>query len=242
MSKANSYIISLDFDGVLAQGFHLKVKYAKKWFGLDLEADQTKEIGFNELVRKKGLNLNYDRDLTTKLNAEHILEFLIAPNLIETLTKMYGEGCRFVIVTSRSDRFLYAAKLFVENNFGGLIDYIHNTNRGSKNYLTTKLKARLHIDDDLKKIIQLVDTPLDLFYFRQIENKYQDIQSELKNRIYEFSDWREFYRQWSFLKLVQQAIAKKYNLPNNMYHCYEILKIQHALNHKQRERLVEQQL
>ncbi|MBD3303615.1 hypothetical protein GF343_00565 [Candidatus Woesearchaeota archaeon] len=42
---AKTVITSIDFDGVLAQGVNAKIKYAKKWFGVDLALEQTKNKG-----------------------------------------------------------------------------------------------------------------------------------------------------------------------------------------------------
>ena len=36
------FVVSFDFDGVLAHGCKVKIKYAKEWFNVDLSLDQTK--------------------------------------------------------------------------------------------------------------------------------------------------------------------------------------------------------
>ncbi len=47
---AKNINIGLDFDGVLAHGINAKIRYAKKWFGVNLKYSQTKKSGFNNLA------------------------------------------------------------------------------------------------------------------------------------------------------------------------------------------------
>jgi len=67
------FIVSLDFDGVLAQGLKVKIKYAKEWFGVNLALHQTKKENFEALMAQLGKKVNY-RDLMDPLNEKRIME------------------------------------------------------------------------------------------------------------------------------------------------------------------------
>ncbi len=91
------FIVSLDFDGVLAHGLNAKLKYAKEWFGVDLALDQTKDAGFNALMKRLGRDLNY-RSLMDPLNEQHIMEFEIPRDCIKILSSLYAENCRLSLL------------------------------------------------------------------------------------------------------------------------------------------------
>ncbi len=107
------FIVSLDFDGVLAQGLKAKINYAKQWFGVDLGIDQTKESGFNELMKRLGKNITY-RSLMDPLNEQHIMEYEVPDDCIETLMRLYSQKCRFVVITSRNNHDYPFAVQFIE--------------------------------------------------------------------------------------------------------------------------------
>ncbi len=184
---AENFIASLDFDGVLAHGLNVKRKYAKEWFGVDLELDQTKEKGFDALMKKLGKPCNY-RALMDPVNEQHIMEYEIPPDCIPVLTKLYGEGCRFVVITSRNDHdYPYAAQ-FIKTKFNGLIKYVHNTRSDQKGEFIGRLKPRIHVDDDLSKLVLLEGYPLKRVYYRQPENKGQETNDK---RIVQVSTFEE---------------------------------------------------
>ena len=75
------HIVSLDFDGVLAHGVEVKIRYAKKWFGLDLALHETKKDGFEAKVKQLGMDISY-RDLMDPLNEAR--RVLLVPSNIPT--------------------------------------------------------------------------------------------------------------------------------------------------------------
>ncbi|MGM5481012.1 MAG: 5' nucleotidase, NT5C type [Nanobdellota archaeon] len=212
---AKNIIISLDFDGVLAHGLNAKKKYAKKWFGLSLSLSQTKKDAFEDFARKEGLNINY-RSLMDPLNEKHIMEYEVPENCIPILKKLHSQGFRFVIITSRNDHDYPYAKKFVKKRFGKLIRHIHNTRNKPKTEFIKKLKPRIHIDDDLKKLHHISGECLDLCYYRQPENYHEDLIDDA-GRITEIRSWREFYDFCHHQKLLYEAICWKYNLKNNVF-------------------------
>jgi len=164
------FIISLDFDGVLAQGFDVKKKYAKKWFGVEITPDSSKKEGFNTLMKTLSKNINY-RDLMDPLNELHIMEYTLPQGCVEVLNRLFTQNCRFVVITSRNEHdYPYAVK-FIKKNLDGLIKYIHNTKNEPKNRLIERIRPRVHVDDDLTKLEEIRQFPVELIYFRQIENQ-----------------------------------------------------------------------
>ncbi len=212
---AKYIIISLDFDGVLAHGLNAKLKYAKKWFNLDLSLSQTKKEGFEKLVKKLGKQLNY-RSLMDPLNEEHIMEYELPLGCLQILEKLYSEGFRFVIITARNNHDSPYAVEFVKHKLGHLIKNIHNTRNESKNKFVKLLKPRVHIDDTLENLIELQNENVHLGYYRQPENEHINFKSN--ERIQEINSWNEFYVFCQKIKLLHEAICWKYDLENNYHH------------------------
>lgn len=233
---AKNIIISLDFDGVLAHGLRAKIKYAKEWFGMSLSLHQTKKQGFEELAKHLHKDINY-RSLMDRLNEEHIMEYEIPHGCMDVLKKLYHEGFRFVIITSRNDHdYPYAVK-FVKHKFGGLIKYIHNTRNKPKDEFVRKLMPRVHMDDDLKKLVELSKEPLSLFYYRQPENNHTNLPLGT-HRIKEVRSWDEFYTYCHELRITHEAICWKYDLKNDFRHNTQIVRLISSLSAQQLHRIV----
>ena len=214
---ANNIIISLDFDGVLAYGLNLKLKYAKEWLGMKLSLGQTKKEAFNALVKRLGKNIDYNKDLMDKINEEHIMEYEIPEGCLDVLKALYSQGFRFVIITSRSDDDYKHAKKFVEFNFKGLIEYAHHTKDNSKSDFVKRVMPRIHVDDDLHKLLDLSDLPIELVYYRQPENVGKDLNYSQKEQIYEITKWTQFYDINIELREIHEAICWKENIINSFY-------------------------
>jgi hypothetical protein len=226
------FIVSLDFDGVLAHGLNLKLKYAKEWFGVDLNLNQTKEKGFNELMIKLGKPFNY-RSLMDKLNEDHIMEFESPFDCKKALDNLFNKNFRFVIITSRNNHDYPYAVAYVEKNFGKLIEYIHNTKNEPKDKFAKRIKPRIHVDDDLSKLIQLLDCPVELIYFRQPENNGIEIPKNLKNRIWEVSSFSEIEAIAQYIKKIHSNICEKYNIENNWRNIAKIFELYHKLKNSE---------
>ncbi len=219
---AKNLIVSLDFDGVIAHGLNVKLKYAKEWFGVDLELHQTKKDGFDKLMQKIGkLDINY-RSLMDPLNEDHIMEYEIPPHCKETLHNLHKEGFRFVVITSRNDHDFPYAKKFIRHKFEHIIKYLHNTRNKSKDHFVHKLKPRIHIDDDLKKLESIKHLPVHLIYYRQPENKHQNRSLFDNSRIFEINNWKQFYDIVIHIKKVHEAICWKYDTKNKFSHVGKI--------------------
>ena len=178
------FIVGLDFDGVLAHGLNVKKKYAKEWFGLELSLAETKAPGFNALMQEKGLPHNY-RSLMDPVNERHILEYEMPPDCLPVLNALHRKNCRFVVISDRSDHDAIYARKFLEARCAGLIRYFHHTRYTPKDELISRLRVRLHVDDDISKLLPLTGLPAELAYYRQPENVGQEIPEALKSRILE---------------------------------------------------------
>ena len=205
---AKNIIISIDFDGVLAHGLNVKLKYAKKWFGVDLSLEQTKEAGFNALMQKLGKPHNY-RDLMDPVNERHIMEYEIPKYCIPILKTLYSKEFRFVIITSRNEHDYPYAIAFVEKKFENLIKNIHNTRNEPKTKFVERLKPRIHVDDDIKKLKRLEDCLIELVYYRQPENFHQNLSPADRSRIHEAKNWEEVGVLTEQIKEIHEAICWK---------------------------------
>jgi len=191
---AENFVTSLDFDGVLAHGLALKRKYAKEWFGIDLELEQTKAPGFDALMKKLGKPHNY-RSLMDPINEQHIMEYEIPPDCIPVLEKLHGEGFRFVVTTYRSAHDFPYAVQFVKAKFGRLIDGTHNSSTPHKGEIMKRVKPRIHVDDDLSKLVLLDGYPLERAYYRQPENKGQETDDKKIVQVSSFEEIGDLVRR-----------------------------------------------
>ncbi|HLC73105.1 MAG TPA: hypothetical protein VJH20_00540 [Candidatus Nanoarchaeia archaeon] len=247
---ADYVIIGIDFDGVLAQGYKTKIKYAKKLFNLDLNINQTKRTGFNNLIKSMGrTDITYD-DLIKEIMGKYTLEYEVPKYCKEVLTKLFLENFRFAVITSRTNEEYPYAKAFIKDNYGKLISNIHNEsshpnllNRWrikfrKKYYFVKKLKPRIYIDDDIKKLKALENYPVELFYCRQPENLDKNLGTIDKIRINEFSDWKNFYDIAIQLKELHEAICWKYNIINKFANAIELYNQVHGMTNRQKQNLI----
>jgi hypothetical protein len=229
----------LDFDGVLAHGLKAKIKYAKEWFGVDLSFDQTKEAGFNALMKRLGKNANY-RSLMDPLNEQHLLEYEVPDDCIEALMRLYSQKCRFAVITSRNDHDYQYAVQFIQKKFGDLIQYIHNTRNEPKGLFAKRLKVRVHVDDDLSKLMELAELPIELIYYRQPENEGIDIPAALSVRINEAFSFDEIEVIIARMQTLHKAICKKEKIDNNWTNAWQIYTVLHSLSEKEKKELLRQ--
>lgn len=140
--------------------------------------------------------------------------------------------CYFVVITSRNDHDYPYAKLFIKHKFGHLIKYIHNTRNEPKSKFVQKIRPRIHLDDDLKKLLELSSEPITLCYYRQAENTHQNLPFG-NSRIKEIRFWEEFYLECHKLKQLHEAVCWKYGLENDYRHNTQIVRLlQHMHKHE----------
>jgi len=232
--KASNLLISLDFDGVLAQGRKLKLKYAKEWYGINLQPHQTKKDGFNKLKLKE----DYDQFIT-KIILEHNDEYEIPKDCVKILTKLKKEGFKFVITTPRINLYFAPAKKFIKTHFDKLIKKIYNTKDQPKDFIIKKIKPRIHIDDDLHKLEAIKNNPIDLIYYRQPENHHIDPKI---NNLHQINNWNSFYKHCHHLKFLHEAICNEYKIKNNHKNLHLIYDKLNNLTKKEQETIKKEYL
>ncbi len=211
---AENIIVTLDFDGCIAIGDFLKIKYSKILYNVNINQEQCSKEKY-PLGQKKYLEL---MDIVA---SDYILEYKIDPQCKQILISLYNQGFRFAIVTSREKQLLEACKKFVK--YHGLpISYIYGAGkRGmnyiSKDFLIKKLKSRAMIDDTLYKLAELKYSPVQLFFLIRpwSEHELKTINLELNKRINIIKDWREFYQGLIFMKELHEAICYYQNWKND---------------------------
>ena len=206
------FLISLDFDGVLGLGVEVKRKYAKLWYGLNLTLEQTKKSTFDAHVKKLGMHISY-AEFMNKLQ-DNIMEYEILPYCKDVLKRLHDRGFRFIIVTSRTAYHYPFAKKFVEAHYGDLINSIHNTHEEPKDEFMRKLKPRIHLDDDLHKLIEIQDEPVSLAYFRQPENAHKP---NSQTYVAEILSWPEFEDYALYIHRLHEAICWKHSIDNTWH-------------------------
>lgn len=239
---AQNIIVTLDFDGCIAIGDHVKIKYAKILHGINIRPDQcSKEyypypypdqhlMGLTKEQREKlpdeeqkKVEENAEKylELVEVASGDKILEHNLDPQCKQVLNSLYNQGFRFAIVTSRKDKLFEACKKFVR--YHGLpIYYFHSTGKKGIDYLSKdrfvkRLKSRAMIDDTLYKLGQLVGAPAQLFFLVRpwSERELSNLTSELRKRITIIKDWREFYQNLIIMKELHEAICYYQGWENN---------------------------
>src|SRR3989338_10491535 len=155
---AKNIIVALDFDGCIAFGAAVKIKYAKILHHVDITLEQTQSSTYplgKEAYRKLA-------DVTGAVPC--IYEFELAPHVKEVLLTLYREGFRFAVITSRPNYQFEDCKRCCAH-YGLPIKYFNNMNdQGdsiSKAGFCERLHARAIIDDTYKKLAMFENVPLE---------------------------------------------------------------------------------
>jgi len=202
---AQNIIVTLDFDGCIAIGDKTKVRCAKLYHNIDIHPNQITK-GTYPLGPAKY------KELMAKVTIEHINEYELDPQCKEVLNYLFVQGFRFAVVTSRSGPELEAAKAF--SKYHKLpIKYFHATNNNPKDIICKKLCSRAMIDDTFSKLVELLDTPLTLFFLKRIWNENELFNAS--NNIVSISSWNEFAQRLIELRELHEAVCYYNNWKNN---------------------------
>ncbi|MBN2458950.1 hypothetical protein JXB28_01585 [Candidatus Woesearchaeota archaeon] len=204
-------IVVLDFDGTIALGERAKIKYSKEFFALKVD---------NRHITRDTYPLGREKyeQLMKYVTTQGIMEFDLERGVGRFLRKLYSEGFRFAIVTSRHDtpeRPELSACIRYCRHHGLPIDYFHNTNDLPKNVICDRLHARAIIDDTLKKLLELRGTSLELFFLTQTWNSHEHSQAYRTPEIKVVRSWKEFYKGMVKLKERHEFIARKLGISNS---------------------------
>jgi len=220
---AKNIIISLDFDGVIGHGIEVKKKYAKEWFGVELELHQTKKEGFEDLMKSLGKKETNYRSLMDRIAEEHTSEYKMLEGTRTVLKSLYRQGFRFDIITSRNNHDYPYAKQFVKEKLGYLIKNTHNTRNEPKDEFVKKIRPRIHMDDDITKLTELEMEATNKLYFRQPENKHINFSEFSNYNFKEINKWDEFHEYCIEMKEQHEAICWKYDIENKWNNTERIL-------------------
>ena len=190
MNITENQIITIDFDGCIAIGNHLKIKYAKEIHNININLYQCTRENY-PLGPEKYL------ELMDIVGTDYILEYNLDPQCKQVLNSLFKKGFRFAIVTSREKQLLKACKKFVKYHQLP-ISHVYGTGKKSnafvpKDVFINKLKPLAMLDDTLYKLIQLKDTKVQLFFLKRPWSEYELNETDSKiNKIKIINDWKEF--------------------------------------------------
>ena len=177
-------IIGLDFDGVIADTFPIKARFAKELFGIILDPTYSKEW---HMIEKGLLTKEQYRTLATHAcQTEAGLTMPPIEGALATLHKLEKSGHTLKIITSRNEEEARIAQLWCKQHDLA----IPMTSVG---YGASKADALLgvtcYIDDDYEKLIPLTETAAKLFLFTAPHNRTTDIDPAITRA----HSWTEFY-------------------------------------------------
>lgn len=235
---ARNIIVGMDFDGTVSYSFHVRVAYARKYYGINLPISRVvrdtwpKEFGMDRYER---MAVAVDNDIT---------EHQLAPGCMGVLSRLHAQGFRFAVVSKRTglrlaniktgavfakdklnDQFVKvgssspgAAPAWFIRHHGLPIDYFHSTDHYSelKRELCGKLHARAFIDDDLKVLESLRGTFVMPFFIRQPWNVHQPTPPA-SSGIMTVNNWLDFGKWLLHIKELHEAICY-FNRWENVYY------------------------
>ena len=208
---ADTIIVALDFDGCVASSEKAKIFHTKRMYGVEVGSSQITKDTYPLGPEKYG-------EMMDNILIDGIMEFELGTRVKDILNKMYEEGFRFQIVTSRYGTKerpeIDACVYFCEFHELPIEEY-YSTGEMPKKDICKEINARAMIDDTLSKLLELVDTPIQLFYIKQPWNAHEKIMKRNKEAIIKVQSWVEFYAQMRSLKTQHEAICKHLNISNN---------------------------
>lgn len=195
---ARDIVVVLDFDGCIAIGEHVKIKYARMYHKIDIgpKTCMTETYPLGSVMYKQ---------LMEKV-MEHTDEYTLDPHCKDVLGRLVQKGFLFIIVSSRNEKALESCKAFVKKQHVPILA-CYGTDDKSKKNLCTKLHARAIFDDCLKKLLDLQDSPLKLFFLEREWNTHERVSKEVQKKITPLSDWRSFELEMEKMKVQHEAIC-----------------------------------
>lgn len=174
--------IGLDFDGVIANSHPLKVIIAKKRFGVNILPEHFRR----ELVIERGLltREQYRAVGVEAMDGSHLL-----PPVHESLMYLpvlLREKHSIRIITSRTEKMLDIAKNWLAEE--KIILPIQGTGYGLSKITACK-GLDLYVDDDLEKLLSLIDKVKHLLFFSWPWNAHEKEPKGIER----VSSWWEIY-------------------------------------------------
>ncbi len=196
---AREIVVVLDFDGCIAIGEHVKIKYARMYHKIDIgpKTCMSETYPLGSVMYKQ---------LMKKVMVENTDEYTLDPHCKEVLNALVQEHFVFIIVSSRDEKALESCRTFVKKQQLP-IRACYGTDDKSKDNICRKVKARALFDDGLKKLLELQDSPLQLYFLEREWNTHEKVSKEVQKRIIPLSDWRAFGLEMRKMKQQHEAIC-----------------------------------
>ncbi|MDP3728000.1 MAG: hypothetical protein Q8R18_00960 [bacterium] len=185
--------IALDFDGCVALGDTVKMKYAKMLHGIDITPSQTLKQTY-PLGEKKYV------EVVQHINIDYIMEYELDQTCIPALETLRKKGFRFVILSSRTKEEIEAVKKFVVYHKLP-IEELHATLLEPKRQICLDIGAKALVEDCLYKLEPLEHDPLELFFFRRPWNMHEKMKKGSK--VKEIFHWKEFAQAMENLSVIK---------------------------------------
>lgn len=235
---AQRICIALDFDGCIAIGEPVKIKYARLYHKIEIDPKSCMKATYP-------LGPIMYKQLMSRVMAEHTDEYILDPHCKEVLDSLSKQGFEFMVITFRDSKSVKACKEFLQK-YNLPIKQVYGTNDQSKRKYCQKKYVRAMIDDTLEKLMDLTDLPLQLFFLKRDWNTHEKFTPEIEKQVTPLSSWKDFEERVKNMKAMHEAICKYKNIINSDIHLAEIHEIikrdpflaQRALQEYKRERLL----
>lgn len=211
---ARTIPVALDFDGCIALGEHVKIKYARLYHKIDISPRQCMKETYP-------LGSVMYKQLMDRVMEESTDEYTLDPHCKEVLEQLAHEGFTFSLVSSRYGKTLETCKAFIKKNKLPITQF-YGTHDMPKNEICKRISARAMIDDTLQKLLDITENPMQLYFLRREWNTHEQLTKELNKRIYELSDWKGFAFKLREMKQMHEAICYYKGWINSDSHLSEI--------------------
>ncbi|MSR85852.1 hypothetical protein EXS74_00485 [Candidatus Woesearchaeota archaeon] len=211
---AQKMSIALDFDGCIAIGEPVKIKYARLYHKMDIGPKTCMKATYP-------LGPVMYKQLMDKVMAEHTDEYILDPQCKEILDQLGKEGFDFLIITYREPIGVKTCREFIQKHKLP-ITRIYGTSDKSKKDLCAKFFVRAMIDDTLGKLLDLTELPIQLFFLQRDWNTHEKVSKEMEKQITPLTSWQEFAEKVREMKATHEAICFYKNIINSDVHLSEI--------------------
>ena len=196
--------IAIDFDGVITNPYHLKLKYIRK-FGYEISINQTPygQCVKNGIVNEKHYNIANHKALSAGPESVHLEKDFL--KYYEKLLKLPN---KYFIVTSRKDKDM-SSLYDIINYYGVEFDGIINTNNKNKYHTLLDISADLFIEDSAYFITQVIrllkkdsKKTLQIIYYL---NQANENESVINQNVKQLKGWENIYK---YIKTIRKNETK----------------------------------
>jgi len=191
-------IIAIDFDGVISNPYHLKLKYLRE-YGYNISINQTP---YGQCVKTGIVNEKHYKTANQKALSAGPNRVVLEMGFLKCYEKLLELPCQYFIVTSRNDKDmkpLHNILNYHKIKFDGII----NTNNQNKYYTLCDISADVFIEDNahfLQKVLRLLKEDLKnnlhIIYYVNQANKNEKI---IEPKVKQIESWENIYKYLELL-------------------------------------------